>query len=118
MAVIVPADVPAVLAAQEVGIPFVRIDTGPYGRASTEDREVMAYREIRECARNAAEIGLRVQAGGALDARNLERIAAVPEIEQVVVGRSLAARAVFCGLQTAVREMKDRLRTVRVEGEI
>jgi pyridoxine 5-phosphate synthase len=116
-AVIVPPDVPAVLAAQEAGLPFVRIDTGRYGRADTEDREVVAYRAVRECARNAAEIGLRVQAGGALDARTIERIAEVPEVEHIVVGRALAARAVFCGLQTAVREMKQRLGTVRVEGE-
>ncbi len=117
VALIVPPDVPAILAAQETGIGFVRVETGRYGRADTEDREVMAYREVSSCARNAAEIGLRVEAGGGLDALNTLRIAELAEVEQIVVGRALAARAVFCGLQSAVREMKNLLRTVRCEGE-
>jgi len=117
VAMIVPPDVPTILAAQETGIGFVRIDTGRYGRASTEDREVMAYRELAASARNAVEIGLRVEVGGALGERNVVRVAELMEVEQIVVGRALAARAVFCGLQTAVREMKELLRSVRCEGE-
>ncbi len=117
VAMIVPPDVPTILAAQETGIGFVRIDTGRYGRATTEDREVMAYRAVSSAARNAVEIGLRVEVGGGLGEQNVLRVAELSEVEQIVVGRALAARAVFCGLQAAVREMRELLRSVRCEGE-
>jgi pyridoxine 5-phosphate synthase len=117
LVVIVEPEPEAVLAAQEAGLPFIRLDTGRFGRADTDDRIVMAYRAIRECARTAGDLGLRVQAGEALGLASAPRIAAIPEVEQIVIGQAIAARAVFAGLQTAVREMKDLLRPVRVEGE-
>jgi pyridoxine 5-phosphate synthase len=117
LAVVVEPEAEAVLAAQEAGLEFVRLDTGRFGRADTDDRTVMAYRAVRECARTAGDVGMRVHAGGALGPANARRIAAIPEVEQIVVGQAVAARAVFAGLQTAVRELKDLLRGVRVEGE-
>jgi pyridoxine 5-phosphate synthase len=117
VAVVVAPEVQAVLAAQEAGLPFVRLSTSRFGRASTEDRAIVEFRAVRECARTAGEIGLRVQAGGSLGYRNADRMAEVPEIEQIVVGQAIAARAVFAGLQTAVRELRELLRSIRVEGE-
>jgi pyridoxine 5-phosphate synthase len=117
VAVIVEPDAQAILAAQEAGLPFVRLMTDRFGRADTEDRAVVEFRAIRAAARTAGEISVRVQAGGALGYGNADRVASVPEIEQIVVGQAVAARAVFAGLQTAVREMRELVRSVRVEGE-
>jgi pyridoxine 5-phosphate synthase len=115
-AIVVP-EPEAVLAAQEAGFPFVRLATGRFGRAATEDRGLVALGALRSVARTAKDVGLRVQAGGGLGYRNAELVASLREVEQIVVGRAVAARAVFTGLRAAVRDLRESLRSVRVEGE-
>ena len=57
----------------------------------------------------AAESGLAVHAGHGLNYRNVHPVAAVPEIEELNIGHSIISRAVFTGLERAVREMRELL---------
>jgi pyridoxine 5-phosphate synthase len=107
--VLIPPESEAVLAAQGLGVRFVRLDTGGYARAAAEDRALMAFRSIDAAARTASEVGLRVSAGGGLTLRSVRRLIGLASIEQIVVGRAIVARAVFIGLEAAVREVRDAL---------
>ena len=61
---------------------------------------------IREAARYAHGLGLRVNAGHGLHYHNVKPIAAIPEMEELNIGHAIIGRAVFEGLPVAVAEMK------------
>ena len=60
---------------------------------------------IADAARHARSIGLVVAAGHGLTTRNVVPLARMPEIEEFNIGHHIISRAVFVGLETAVREM-------------
>ena len=63
-------------------------------------------RRIKAAARAGVELGLVVNAGHGLDYHNVQPVAAIPEISELNIGFAIIARAIFCGLDPAVREMK------------
>lgn len=91
-------------AAAEAGANIVEFHTGIYanaGRAAAE-REL---RRLQEAAKIASEAGLRITAGHGLDYSNAAAVCAIPEIEEISIGHAIIARAIFHGLEIAVRDM-------------
>jgi len=98
-------------ASREIGATFVEIHTGRYCDSKSEkdcDRE---FDLIAAAAEQAFEMGLRVNAGHGLDYRTTSRIAALATIEELSIGHAIIARAVIVGLEKAVREMFNIVRT-------
>ncbi|EBW2663067.1 pyridoxine 5'-phosphate synthase [Salmonella enterica subsp. enterica serovar Senftenberg] len=58
------------------------------------------------CARLAARLGLKVNAGHGLTYHNVKAIAALPEMHELNIGHAIIGRAVMTGLKEAVAEMK------------
>ena len=56
-------------------------------------------------ARQAHSLGLRVNAGHGLNARNVPVLHLVPHLVELNIGHSILSRAVFVGLEVAVKEM-------------
>jgi pyridoxine 5-phosphate synthase len=98
-------DAKQIKAAREVGATFVELHTGRYCDARTENERDMEFNLIEESAAAASAAGLRVNAGHGLDYRNTPRIAALETIEELSIGHAVISRAVFVGLDLAVREM-------------
>lgn len=94
-------------AAREVGATFVEIHTGRYADATSEAEEDQEFMLIAAAAEEAYEAGLRVNAGHGLNYVNSARVAALPFIEELSIGHAVMARAIFVGLDQAVREMVD-----------
>lgn len=92
-------------AAKEVGATFVELHTGRYCDARTKDEQDQEFSLIEKSAAAAASVGLRVNAGHGLDYRNTSRVAALETIEELSIGHAIISRAVFVGLDQAVREM-------------
>lgn len=65
---------------------------------------------LRRAATLAAQYGLRVAAGHGLTYRNVARVAAIAQVEEFNIGHNVIARALFAGLDGAVREMRERIR--------
>ena len=61
---------------------------------------------LRRAARHASDIGLVVHAGHGLDYHNVQHVAAIPQIVELNIGHAIIGRALFSGLDAAVREMK------------
>jgi pyridoxine 5-phosphate synthase len=97
-----PAQVDASKAA---GAEAVELHTGAYSHARGADLERELERIARAGAR-AVELGLGFYAGHGLDYVNIQRIRLVPGLEEVNIGHAIISRAVFVGLETAVRQMK------------
>jgi pyridoxine 5-phosphate synthase len=89
---------------REVGATVIELHTGDYAESSGEV-QAKELERLKVGARLGAEVGLIVAAGHGLHYHNTHAIAAIPEIEELNIGHSIIARAVFVGLETAIREM-------------
>ncbi len=92
-------------ASKKAGATFVEIHTGRYSDATSEEEEDREFELIAAAAEEAYEAGLRVNAGHGLNYLNTSRIAALGTIEELSIGHAVMARAIFVGLDQAVREM-------------
>jgi len=90
------------------GADAIEINTGRYSE-SAGARAARELDKIRRAAALAAESGLAVHAGHGLNYRNVHPVAGVPEIEELNIGHSIVSRAIFTGLERAVREMRGLL---------
>ena len=99
-------------AAVESGAPVVELHTGRYAEVEGRPRDQELER-IVAAARHASGIGLVVNAGHGLHYGNVAPIAAIESIVELNIGHSIIARAVFDGLTTAVRDMKDLMLKAR-----
>lgn len=102
----IDADPSQLEAAVEVGAPVVEIHTGQYADAVTPATRSEELERIRRAVDYGMELGLHVNAGHGLDYHNVKAIAAISGVEELNIGHSIIARAVFTGLGEAVREMK------------
>ena len=100
----------AVEQSKKLGVPAVELHTGAYSH--NPDTET-ALDALRDSARRASDLGLAVHAGHGLNLQNVAAVAAIPEIEELNIGHSIIRRAVFVGLDRAVREMAEAMRAAR-----
>jgi len=84
----------------------IEIHTGTYADATTEKARDEELVRIIEAAQFAHQHGLIVNAGHGLNYKNVQPIAAIPVINELNIGHGIIARAIFMGLENAVREMK------------
>lgn len=117
--VFIDPDAKQIEAARAVGAQQIELCTAAYAEATTgagamtDERRQTAeseLRRLREAATLAAQYNLRVAAGHGLTYRNVGAVAAFREIEEFNIGHNIIARAVFAGMETAVREMQTRIR--------
>jgi pyridoxine 5-phosphate synthase len=104
----------ALVAASGVEAAAVELHTGRYADARDEESRVRAFLALAKAASSAKSLGLRVHAGHGLDHRNVARVAALPEVEELNIGFAIVARALFTGLQASVAEMRTRIDLARL----
>lgn len=92
-------------ASRDAGATFVEIHTGRYSDARSAEETEREFELIGAAAEEAYESGLRVNAGHGLNYLNTSRIAALGTVEELSIGHAVMARAIFVGLDQAVREM-------------
>lgn len=96
-------------AAAAVGAEFVELHTGTYAHARGRKRERELER-LHAAAELAHARGLRVNAGHGLDYDNVAPVAALPHVEELNIGFAIVSRAVFDGVDEAVRRMAELVR--------
>jgi pyridoxine 5-phosphate synthase len=82
----------------------VEIHTGAYANASRIKLE-QELKRVKDAAGAIRHLGMRVHAGHGLNYHNIGAMLDVPALEEVNIGHSIIARAVFTGLDRAVRDM-------------
>jgi pyridoxine 5-phosphate synthase len=92
--------------AKAAGAEMVEFHTGKYDRASTKEARARELKQLRDMTAFAHTLGLVVNAGHGLKYDNTRPVALIPGIEELNIGHSIISRAVFVGLDQAVREMK------------
>lgn len=91
--------------AHKIGATFVELHTGRYCDVTSDDEREKEYDLIALAAEEADSLGLRVCAGHGLNYHNTGPIAAIDVIEELSIGHAIIGRAVFSGLEAAVRDM-------------
>jgi pyridoxine 5-phosphate synthase len=91
-------------AAVGCGAPVVELHTGSYADADGADVEKEFQRIVR-AAEHGDSIGLQVNAGHGLHYRNVAPIVCIPQLVELNIGHSIVARALFTGLDKAIRDM-------------
>ncbi len=103
-------------AVRACGAPTVELHTGHYANTSGSEQQA-EFERIKAMATYAHSIGLQVNAGHGLTLENTTTIAKLPEIVELNIGHSIIARAVFVGLEVAIREMKHLMLAARTSRE-
>jgi pyridoxine 5-phosphate synthase len=94
-------------AAKEVGAEKIEIHTGEFANARHPARQRELLEEVRSAAKLARELGMGVNAGHGLNYVNIIPFREIEEIEEVSIGHAIIARALFVGMDRAVREMRE-----------
>jgi pyridoxine 5-phosphate synthase len=105
-------DEDAMRASADLGVDAVELHTGEYANTGGAERAEQLTR-LERAAALARGLNLAVHAGHGLTYENVHRVAAIPEIEELNIGHSVVARALFTGLAQAVRDMADIIRRAR-----
>ncbi len=94
-------------ASSDLGADAVEIHTGAYANAAVGDARESELIKIQEASRVVVERGLELHAGHGLTYTNVLPVAHIEDMLELNIGHSIVSRAVFVGLQNAVREMKE-----------
>jgi pyridoxine 5-phosphate synthase len=119
--------------AKDLGVNMVELHTGKYANVhamlysnlsktkhSIDDLDLPrqslkvvlenSIKNIEDVAKYGKGLGVAVAAGHGLNYQNVSRIAKIEEIEELNIGQSIIARSVFIGLESAIKEMLERIR--------
>ena len=115
--VFIDAELPQVEAAARIGAKVCEIHTGPYanafyvkGRDAESPAVVAEIEKVRVAGEAIRSLGMRFNAGHALNYFNVQPIAGLVGIRELHIGHAIVSRAVFVGLREAVAEMKRLMR--------
>ena len=103
-------------ASARTGAEFIELHTGKFAEEfSSAERGVRSAELARLVfgAKLAHSLGLKVNAGHGLNLTNLPALFAVPHLVELNIGHSIVSRAVFVGMETAVKEMLAAMKVYR-----
>ncbi len=92
-------------ASENIGADMVELHTGAYANAREDNEVRQLLYAVRESAKHGKRLGLGVNAGHGLNYRNVRAIAEIAEIDELSIGHAIMSRAIFAGLDRAVKEM-------------
>src|SRR5437868_12687813 len=92
-------------AAAELRVEMVELHTGKLANAFTERIQKEELEQLRAAARAASESHLHVNAGHGINYKNIMLINQVPCLTELNIGHSIISRAMWVGLETAVKEI-------------
>ncbi|MBN2543564.1 pyridoxine 5'-phosphate synthase [bacterium] len=90
---------------------FIELHTGKYAEAHDIEEELKEFRRLERMAHLGFKLKLGVNAGHGLNYRNVINIANIKPIEEFSIGHSIIARSVFVGIERAVKEMMEIVRS-------
>jgi pyridoxine 5-phosphate synthase len=92
-------------AAAELAVEMVELHTGKLANAFSEKIEKQELENLQAAAKAASELKLQVNAGHGINYTNIALVRKISYLTELNIGHSIIARAVFTGLDAAVREM-------------
>jgi len=113
VSVFIDPEIKQVEAAKRIGAAVCEVHTGPYahafhakGRDAESPAVVFQLKKIKKAGERIRALGMRFNAGHALNYFNVEPVARLQGIRELHIGHAIVSRALFVGMREAVREMK------------
>ncbi len=94
-----------VKASAKTGAQFIELHTGAYSEAFGSELEEYEFSRLKNAAKLAQSLGLKVNAGHGLNYENVYRMHEIEGLCELNIGHSIVSRAIFVGIETAVKEM-------------
>ncbi len=102
-------DIVQIDASAELGADFIEIHTGIFANAVSEEDQFDELDKIRLAAKHAKKLGMGVNAGHGLNYQNIKIFRELDDIDEVSIGHAVVARAMYTGVDGAIREMMNLL---------
>jgi len=102
-----------ILKAKESGATVIELHTGKYAHGSNKTKKHAELKKLKTMAAYGRSLGLSVSAGHGLKYHDTKPVAKLKDIEELNIGHSIISRAVFTGLESAIREMRAIIRSVK-----
>ena len=96
-----------VKASAKTGAQFIELHTGSYSNAFGTKDEEFEFNRLKNAAKLAQELGLKVNAGHGLNYENVHRMHEIDGLYELNIGHSIISKAIFTGLEKAVEDMKN-----------
>lgn len=93
----------------ELRAPWVELHTGAYAHVYASARRAAEFERLRRGAVQAHALGLVVNAGHGINYVNIAEVRTLPHLHELNIGHSIVSRAMFGGVDEAIREMKARM---------
>ena len=113
VSVFIDPELKQVEAAKRIGAAVCEVHTGPYahafhakGRDAESPAVVFQLKKIKKAGERIRALGMRFNAGHALNYFNVEPVARLQGVRELHIGHAIVSRALFVGMREAVREMK------------
>jgi pyridoxine 5-phosphate synthase len=106
----VDPDTDQIKAANKAGADCIEIHTGAFAEAREWTVQEQELIKIENAVKLAKKLGMGVNAGHGLNYTNIKKVAAIGGIEEYNIGHAIISRALFVGLERAVREMVDLIK--------
>jgi pyridoxine 5-phosphate synthase len=103
----------AIRAAVDLGADAIELHTGEYANAGCAAAREAQLARLAEAAALGRRLGVAVHAGHGLTYENVGPVAAISDIEELNIGHSIVSRALFTGMERAVRDMAELVRRAR-----
>lgn len=95
--------------AYKLGGDYVELDINTYANAIHPPAQAEAREQLAILAKTAVKNRLGVAVRGQLHYQNVQPLLTIEEIENFILGEGIITRAVFVGLETAIRDMRNLL---------
>ena len=99
------------------GAEAIELHTGRFADAPSSEARLQELEALKKAGEMAISRGLALHAGHGLNYLNVRSVADLTGMRELNIGHAIVSRAVFVGMERAVREMKTCL-THRERGEI
>jgi len=102
----IDADDEQITASRDSGAEVIELHTGHFADAVFGKETKAELAKIISGVELAKSLGLKINAGHGLNYQNVGLIAQIPDIDELNIGHGIIARAIFTGLEEAIREIK------------
>lgn len=93
-------------ASAEIASPWIELHTGAYANAYYGEGREAEIKILKEGAALGHSLGLVVNAGHGINYTNITEVLTIPHLHELNIGHTIVSRALFVGVEQAVREMK------------
>ncbi|MFC1504783.1 pyridoxine 5'-phosphate synthase, partial [Spirochaetota bacterium] len=98
-----------IVTTNNLGIGTIELHTGAYANAREEKHRDREYGKLLKAIAYAKSLGLIVNLGHGLTYQNIAPLAKLEDVHEFNIGHSIISRAVFTGMEKAVKDMLELL---------